>query len=172
MDDPHRRGLGSDNAEDTLRIVQNGPPAADFDGVQIVPVWRHVFGHNQVKSAADKKQYLEESKSFLRQQRLRYKEDVEFSAAKKLARVNNYRKRKLVLAMARGSTQPAVRKSHKKQRTALRASSKQDEPAENNGNEKEEEEGQDLQEIRTWTMTWKTLQRMTSRTCKNLCNRC
>ena len=90
----HRRGLGSDNAEDTLRIVQNGPPAADFDGVQIVPVWRHVFGHNQVKSAADKKQYLEESKSFLRQQRSRYKEDVEFSAAKKLARVNNYRKRK------------------------------------------------------------------------------
>jgi hypothetical protein len=120
MDDLHRRGLGSDHAEDTLRVAQNGVPPDQFDGFEMAPMWSACFGHRNVKSKADKDKCLEKSTNSRTKKRKEYHDDAEFRANKKRKQVTNYFRKKLVLTVGRGLVQPPVRKSLKKKRAALR----------------------------------------------------
>ena len=123
MFDPHRRGLGSDPLEDTLRVVQNGCDASKFDGMTVAPLWREVFGHQWVKSVAGKLESMARSCKDRARKRRRYKEQEEYKNIKKASATNRYFRKKLVLMMGRGLTQRPVRKSLKKRREELRTAS-------------------------------------------------
>jgi hypothetical protein len=121
MFDPHRRALSSDHVEDTLRVVQNGSPPDVFDAREVAPLWTEIFGHNHVKSQKQKLESLARNKKGNARKRHKYATDAEYHARKKKLRTEQYLSKKLVLTIGRGLLQPAVRKSLKAKRSALRA---------------------------------------------------
>ena len=120
MFDPHRRSLGSDHLEDSLRVVQNGSKPSDFKGIEVVPTWCEVFGHRHVMSRAKKTSTVAANNQDNAKRRNRYNKDAEYRTVTKKQAVDRWYHKKLILTMGRGLVKRPVRQSFKTKRRQLR----------------------------------------------------